>query len=376
MAECFVEVNMANVIEDLKLIYKKLKQLNSKPPKTLTKLKEATDEVGKSWCGSWIGYQSRIYYKDFSPVPAGAHYSIEWGTKNQFAAETTGKWLEYTFDDVVAEIYEKANVKSISKETQECANIKNIITGSKIEVKSIIGDFSKKRHDELLEELLEKITEINLFVVQDVITELSPKGRIMSRDSLAITQGIATPPHFVVYAEVISLLNHYDALQSFLESLQQIISRCARIVGNQSTSLKGDKIFIGHGHSLQWMKLKDFIKDKLMLPYEEFNRVPVAGITNVERLEEMLRNARFAFLVMTAEEEQNDGVMRARMNVIHEVGLFQGKLGFSHAIVILEDGCQEFSNIQGLGQIRFQKNNISSCFEQIRDVLVHHGIVT
>jgi hypothetical protein len=38
----------------------------------------------------------------------------------------------------------------------------------------------------------------------------------------------------------------------------------------------------------------------------------------------MLDQARFAFLVMTAEDEQADGNHHARMNVIHEVGLFQG----------------------------------------------------
>jgi predicted nucleotide-binding protein len=45
----------------------------------------------------------------------------------------------------------------------------------------------------------------------------------------------------------------------------------------------------------------------------------------------MLDQARFAFLVMTAEDEQADGNHHARMNVIHEVGLFQGRLGFERA---------------------------------------------
>ena len=67
--------------------------------------------------------------------------------------------------------------------------------------------------------------------------------------------------------------------------------------------------------------------------------------------------------------------MQARMNVIHEVGLFQGRLGFTKAIVVLEEGCEEFSNIQGLGQIRFPKNNISAAFEEIRAVLEREGLV-
>jgi predicted nucleotide-binding protein len=72
---------------------------------------------------------------------------------------------------------------------------------------------------------------------------------------------------------------------------------------------------------------------------------------------------------MTAEDEQPDGRMRARENVVHEIGLFQGRLGFKRAIVLLEEGCEEFSNIHGIGQIRFPKGNIGAKFEEIRQVL-------
>jgi predicted nucleotide-binding protein len=43
------------------------------------------------------------------------------------------------------------------------------------------------------------------------------------------------------------------------------------------------------------------------------------------------------------------------MNVVHEAGLFQGRLGFTRAIIMLEEGCEEFSNIEGLGQLRLNR---------------------
>ena len=55
----------------------------------------------------------------------------------------------------------------------------------------------------------------------------------------------------------------------------------------------------------------------------------------------MLDGAAIAFLVLTAEDERADGKLQARMNVVHEVGLFQGRLGFSRAIVMLEEGSEE-----------------------------------
>jgi len=143
----------------------------------------------------------------------------------------------------------------------------------------------------------------------------------------------------------------------------------------QSNSRQGNKIFIGHGRSMVWRDLKDFVTDRLKLAHDEFNAEPVAGITNTERLKKMMDDAAFAFLVLTAEDEQPDGRIQARMNVVHEVGLFQGRLGFNRAIVLLEDGCEEFSNIAGLGQIRFPKGKIGAEFEEVRRVLEREGIV-
>ncbi len=60
-----------------------------------------------------------------------------------------------------------------------------------------------------------------------------------------------------------------------------------------------------------------------------------------------------------------EGEMRARQNVIHEAGLFQGRLGFSRAIVLVEEGTETFSNIQGIEQIRFARSNIKETFGEV-----------
>lgn len=134
-------------------------------------------------------------------------------------------------------------------------------------------------------------------------------------------------------------------------------------------------IFIGHGGSEIWRVLKDFVKERLGLEHEEFDRVSPAGIGTSERLGAMLDRASVAFLVMTNEDEHTDGTGHARENVIHESGLFQGRLGFHRAIVLLEEGCAEFSNIQGLGQIRFGAGRIDETFEEVRRVLEREGII-
>jgi predicted nucleotide-binding protein len=138
---------------------------------------------------------------------------------------------------------------------------------------------------------------------------------------------------------------------------------------------KSGKVFIGHGHSLLWRELKDFLHDRLGLSWDEFNREAVAGFTTFERISQMLSDAVFAFLIMTAEEEGIDKALHARENVVHEVGLFQGRLGPKRAIILLEEGCKEFSNIAGLSQIRFPKGHVSATFEEVRKVLEREGVI-
>ena len=125
------------------------------------------------------------------------------------------------------------------------------------------------------------------------------------------------------------------------------------------------KIFIGHGHDNQWRDLKDHLKEKHGLDVIAYEIGPRAGLSIKEILESMLNQSSFALLVLTGEEVDSSGKMHARENVIHELGLFQGKIGFTRAIAILEKDVNEFSNILGVNQIRFSKGNIKETFGDI-----------
>jgi len=111
---------------------------------------------------------------------------------------------------------------------------------------------------------------------------------------------------------------------------------------SMTQSTQGTKIFIGHGRSSAWKDLRDFLKDRLSLEPDEFNREPTAGVATKERLEQMIADASFAFIIMTAEDIHSDDKLHARENVIHEIGLFQGKLGFKKAVFCLKKVVKNF----------------------------------
>ena len=128
-------------------------------------------------------------------------------------------------------------------------------------------------------------------------------------------------------------------------------------------------VFVGHGSNPQWRDLKDHLHEQHGYDVEAYEIGSRAGHAIRDILEDMMKRSSFAFLVMTGEDEDKSGKVHARLNVIHEAGLFQGKLGFSRAVILLEEGTEEFSNISGLQQIRFGKGRIKETFGDVLAVL-------
>lgn len=116
----------------------------------------------------------------------------------------------------------------------------------------------------------------------------------------------------------------------------------------------GDSVFIGHGHSPDWAAVLDWMKDGLGLQVEEFNLKPNVGVPNTTLLSHMLDRAAAAIMLMTPEVKHEDGTWHARENVLHEIGLLQGRLGFERVAILKDVTVVGFSNIDGLTIIPFR----------------------
>ncbi len=332
----------------------------------------SANEVGKSFSGSWHGYHARVYYQNFGKPPPGAHFSKEWGLNGDsfLGLGSSGQWIEYDFEYVKSHIIQGSAVTAATEEIKLLEEGKNEFNDCKSELLSILENEIVDRRDDFVTKQKKALEDLLPLSQSDLVEVWRPKGQFMTRDTVVIGQGTQLPPHIAVLAEGSEILQLINVCLESAKIAKLAVSHLARRSSKIPHSRTvGNKIFIGHGGSLLWREFKDFVADRLGLDWEEFNRISSAGIATASRLEEMLDSAAFAFLIMTAEDEAADGSRRARQNVIHEAGLFQGRLGFKKAVVLLEDGCEEFSNIHGLGQIRFPKGNISAAFEEARRVL-------
>lgn len=344
----------------------------------LAALNNAADRAGRSFSGSWLGYHSRVYYLGLEPAPPGANFSQEWGLKDlSFTGlGSRGDWNEYDPADVKAFIYKAAGNPDLGQARNFAQKALATYDEGKAEIISILETELACNADPFLTKLKTELEELKPLSPGAVAQHWAPPGQIMTRDMLAMGQGMKVPPHIEIAAEIASIQHSFGICKAASDIGRKAASHLERKNRRKiAVGRVGTNVFIGHGRSPAWRELKDFIQDRLQLPWDEFNRVPVAGVTNIARLAEMLDAAAIALLVMTAEDEMADGATQARMNVVHEAGLFQGRLGFTRAVLLLEEGCNEFSNIQGLGQIRFPKENIGAAFEEIRRVLEREGLI-
>jgi hypothetical protein len=125
------------------------------------------------------------------------------------------------------------------------------------------------------------------------------------------------------------------------------------------------RVFLGHGHSGLWRDLKDHLADQQGIDVHAYETGIRAGHLVRDVLDGLLRSSTMALLVLTAEDETAEGEMRARENVVHEVGLFQGRLGWDRAIALVEDGVTPFSNMQGINVIKFGAGNIRETYGDV-----------
>lgn len=372
---------MSNLAAELRTVHDELlstTQLFDKPEiiEPLKSLEDSANYIGKAWSKSWFGFHSCIYYAALEPPPPGAHFSSEWGLDYATGMGTTGEWEEFDPDFVKAEIRKRAGNPDLSQALEISKKVRGGFEQRRDDVISILRTAKGNQDDQFLEKLIEETEKLKAFTEAEFVACLRPSGKLWSRDSLAIGQGLWTPPHISALVEVLSIRSPKLSCESLAKIARRAFSHLERIEKNQAKADRiGTNVFIGHGRSKEWKDLKDFIKDRMRLPWDEFNRVPVAGIPNAVRLSTMLDAAAIAFLVLTAEDERADGKLQARMNVIHEAGLFQGRLGFARAIIMIEEGCEEFSNIVGLGQIRFPKSDIKAAFHDIQLVLEREGLI-
>ena len=98
---------LTQMVDTLERLAERGRQEDIQQP--LDGLKQAAEQIGMAWSGSWMGYHANVYYQNLQPPPPGAHFSPEWGgLPTFFIRGTSGEWVEFNPGDVQSAIYEMA----------------------------------------------------------------------------------------------------------------------------------------------------------------------------------------------------------------------------------------------------------------------------
>jgi predicted nucleotide-binding protein len=135
----------------------------------------------------------------------------------------------------------------------------------------------------------------------------------------------------------------------------------------QGTAELPRRIFISHGRCHDWLKVQAYILKDIHIDTLELAQEANRGRTVLQKLNEEASKCSYAVIVMTGDDEAGEGERpRARENVMHEIGFFQGKYGLENVCLLYEEGTNIPSNIHGLVYIPYPKGYVDATFGALR----------
>lgn len=326
----------------------------------LEPIKMVLNQVGKSFSGSWLGYHSQVYYKNFKTPIAGAIFSVEWGLEQQYGITgTTGEWHIYNYDDVIKYILKTSGIEDIEALNKASSSIAKLFESTKESLLSLISIYSSSNSDNDIyyQEVIEEIRNCKLIKSSDYIAYYKPKGRLASRDSRATMNGIQTPAHISLLGNLLEIEDPIRCCNQLNESIKKLITHYTNkelLSMPTSKMTLSNKIFIVHGHDdLAKTEVARFI-EKLGLEAIILHEQVDAGRTIIEKLEKNTEVG-FGIVLYTAcdfggsnkinPEIKNN---RARQNVVFEHGYLIAKLGRSKVCALVKDNVEHPSDLSGV----------------------------
>lgn len=187
--------------------------------KELDKAFHSVDGILDSWSGSWVGFHSSLYYKNYTKPDWKNMFDSEWGSINGIPND----WQEKTYEDILD--YANRHYKGTSIEKIE-ENVEKIKEESENLQNKFVTDINGILMGKDVDELKQKIDEIDGikwgYSTSKYIEALRPKN-VMSRDTFAISQGLIAPPHLCYQSAILSTKSRIEDIEKFIKLSNNLI---------------------------------------------------------------------------------------------------------------------------------------------------------
>ena len=159
-------------------------------------IEQACTNMHRSWSGSNFGYHANVYYRGLSPKPAGKEFSREWGLMERWPTHSPDPGWE-----VMDEVFVKDALLSMAGEpdldglSKAVSDIRSKFDTLLATTSSILSAaLSRDGNDAYLRARLDRAEKLEIPYLETIRQKLLPL-QVVSRDSLAMGQGLKLSPH-------------------------------------------------------------------------------------------------------------------------------------------------------------------------------------
>ena len=183
-----------------------------------------------------------------------------------------------------------------------------------------------------------------------------------------------------ISVDLMSRIEHYtQSMNVSIDSLKGIYERlelyddysetsqrtpCHEDISDNSTHTLCEEVFIVHGRNEAAKHAIARFVERLGLKAIILDEQPDDGLTIIEKLEREAQNVGFAIAALTPDdvgalkdEADEQLKLRARQNVIFELGYFMGKLGRPRVCLLIEGELENPSDLDGLLYVPMSSSN-------------------
>lgn len=211
------EVSSA-LLAEVKRLQETLSPELARVGKSSAAVNAATHQVAASWSGSWMGYHSELYYRDFALPPLENSFSPEWGGIDGIPPG----WQKRSADDVKERIdtLSGESVAALEKSTDK------FLQDGKALQSEIVTELSGIHHQPGLEQEKDLLRKLENFVwghsMGEIVHAKTP-NQVISRDSEAVYQGIKLPAHEYYSAVALQKKSECDAVAEFFKAASRLL---------------------------------------------------------------------------------------------------------------------------------------------------------
>lgn len=344
--------------DELLQIAKQLNEYADYEISRLDALAEAAGRVGTSWSGSTMGYHSRVYYANFQPPSRGTSFDSMFGLDPDVPPQKTFGWREYDRDAVIRVIEEKVDNLPTETLSDRYEKATALFEEVKLSVLSLIYA-NYPEGDRFLQGLLDKIDVLDILFTSPSVETHITQAQVETIDRRALEEGPKVPPHIEILELVLGAKQAFEACNVLRNQTSVIVRHIQhlekKVPTAGSTEPIGDGVFIVHGRDDAAKQTVARFVEKLDLNAIILDEQPNSGLTIIEKFEQHASDTGFAIVLLTPddvgalkEEADEQLKLRARQNVILELGYFMGKLGRERVCLLLKGDLENPSDLDGI----------------------------